>query len=79
MRKQAVNWVYHPLQLPNPLVGVIDISPLSPGRPPNIVTPLNFAIQVSGEKIYDAFCYFDNDEKGYAAQNALSLQNIFKE
>ena len=26
----------------------------------------------------ESFCYFDNDEKGYAAQNALSLQNMFK-
>ena len=26
----------------------------------------------------ESFCYFDNDEKGYAAQNALSLQDMFK-
>lgn len=28
-----------------------------------------------GKQIY---CYFDNDEKGYAAQNALTLQDMFK-
>ena len=27
----------------------------------------------------EIFCYFDNDEKGYAAENALSLQDMFKE
>jgi hypothetical protein len=30
--RQAVNCVYHPLHLPNPLAGVIDKSPLSPER-----------------------------------------------
>jgi len=27
----------------------------------------------------EVYCYFDNDEKGYAAQNALELKNLVEE
>jgi uncharacterized protein YecE (DUF72 family) len=33
-------------------------------------------IQTFSEKGKDVYCYFDNDEKGYAAKNALELKEI---
>ncbi len=36
------------------------------------------AISTWSEQGHDVFCYFDNDEAGYAAQNALRLQKMLK-
>jgi uncharacterized protein YecE (DUF72 family) len=36
------------------------------------------ALSVWSEKSRDVYCYFDNDEKGYAAQNALALQDMLQ-
>jgi uncharacterized protein YecE (DUF72 family) len=60
---------------------VIEAGPGSPcpGRCRNrTLTPRHQAITARIRQGREVYCYFDNDEAGYAAQNALHLQNLLQ-